>query len=581
MKSNRLNLVAFVTGMLTLASINSYAMKNMVLEGGRVGSGGGLVVCREADQSIRSVELLDYYEARTQRGFQLELSKLSGHWKAQTQQLIDRLQKVSPLRVQIYSDWLKTVDAEILFLADAKFSTIPDTGHVAVPQGCSFEQGAVQIAPRFQGDKRYFINDDLWQKMNSSQRAGLIMHEFLYREAMSYGHTDSISVRYLSGYIANDRFVKSVQPYDWRATLTQARYEMSDFALPKLNIKATLRLNDLWQTTPFGDIPNIVLQSSVPILLGTCGGDGCSKFSTSAGGEILGENGDTRITLHSMASKIEYEGNTLEMFGSNEYQSHSHFLMGLQNHKTINFIQARDVQASEVVHHLFSLQAEHFSAIASQVHFIHEEGQTQIDGVLAYSFANDRLKLDANFCNAYSFSFKNKKINGVAFAPGLQPEFNLLGNNRCGNGPSLLKVTYPTFQIDLDLKKSGHNLAFFDEATGDYTGNSSVYEMSFNHKNTFRCASNYQGCMIEAASGPFNGKRFRILETSPVIFALGIGPNSEKSIFLGAQEIEVYPNGIPKSVILKQSIQLVLSNGQPQSFSSSSTVYFNEDGSVQ
>ena len=48
--------------------------------GQEVGNGGNVVVCRDANQKITTVELLDYYEARTELGLAIDLEKPPPIW---------------------------------------------------------------------------------------------------------------------------------------------------------------------------------------------------------------------------------------------------------------------------------------------------------------------------------------------------------------------------------------------------------------------------------------------------------------------------------------------------------------------
>ena len=41
--------------------------------------------------------------------------------------------------------------------------------------------------------------------MDETQKAGLVLHELVYREALSYGHADSILTRYFVALISSPR----------------------------------------------------------------------------------------------------------------------------------------------------------------------------------------------------------------------------------------------------------------------------------------------------------------------------------------------------------------------------------------
>jgi hypothetical protein len=307
---NKMNKLLLNLGILVILLTPHFAFANM---GGRVGNGGGLVVCRDsATQAIKSVELLDFYEARTFRGKNLDLQNLTGNWKARLLQIINRMQTLSPLRVQIYTDFLTRFDGEAQFASGVQFSTIPDTGFIAVPNGCEFEQGVFQSQPLFTGETRYFINNEVWQAMDDSQRAGLIFHEFLYREAIGYGHTDSVTVRYLNGEIADQAFPTMTQ-VQWHGLLTQAKYEMTDEPTNTtwgFQANAKIDVTQIWLPAPGESVPPYSLTNRLPTLLGICShGDGCQTFTSPSALQRTDAINTTvyQNFLHPILAELDYQ----------------------------------------------------------------------------------------------------------------------------------------------------------------------------------------------------------------------------------------------------------------------------------
>jgi len=195
--------------------------------GGAVGNGGGTVVCRNADQSIKSVELLDFFEARVVRGITIDISTFPGNWKAKAQTVIDRLGAQSMLRQKIYSLWLNSFESDRKILQGVTFNNVPDAMNIGVPKGCEFEQAALQIIPRFPGDFRYYLNDELWAAMDDNQKAGLVLHEIVYREALAYGQTDSVASRYFVGLISSPA-IAAMTIDDFVDSLERAKFEQTD-----------------------------------------------------------------------------------------------------------------------------------------------------------------------------------------------------------------------------------------------------------------------------------------------------------------------------------------------------------------
>src|SRR5450432_3077511 len=80
---------------------------------------------------------------------------------------------------------------------------ISDHGYIPVPPGCRIEQLAIQLKDDDGDGKRYLIDEDYWKGLDNDHRAGLILHEITYREAISLGAKDSIKTRYYTALISS------------------------------------------------------------------------------------------------------------------------------------------------------------------------------------------------------------------------------------------------------------------------------------------------------------------------------------------------------------------------------------------
>jgi hypothetical protein len=191
--------------------------------GANAGNGGDGVVCVQPD-GTKTVELLDFYEARTQ----LQGNSPSGMLAPQVPSglsveqivklFIGRLAKVSPNRAQEYqkkadaflkdipeANPLKPITAT--FIPNAKLEDIPDSEHIVIPDNCKIEQVAIQKdLPLRKREFLYTIDKDYWDLMvdGNVSKAGLILHEVIYGEAIALGQPNSIPTRYLTALIAAD-----------------------------------------------------------------------------------------------------------------------------------------------------------------------------------------------------------------------------------------------------------------------------------------------------------------------------------------------------------------------------------------
>lgn len=170
--------------------------------GNEGGNGGDAIVCRNSKHEILSAELFDYYEARVLREIELFFpTEPSAESAFRT--LSKRLSAISPKRAEKYDGWARRFLDEIVWI-EADLEDIPDSGPVIFPTGCKLEQVAIQFTAPLPGQKRFLINSAIWKALPVSHRAGLMMHEFLYREAIvEHGHSNSILVRYFNSTIAS------------------------------------------------------------------------------------------------------------------------------------------------------------------------------------------------------------------------------------------------------------------------------------------------------------------------------------------------------------------------------------------
>jgi len=187
----------YITMLLALTITRAFA-------GGEVGNGGNVIVCNDISGNVKSVEVLDYYELRLNGGV-LSLNPNLVTYQEKLSELFDQWIEFAPKRMAQYKKWLQEFQTEAGIYSGIEIPHIPDTGSIAIPQGCKPISIAFQRADDdiFPGTKRYVINKDLWDYMNETQKAGLVLHELIYREAIKAGHPTSQPTRYFNGYLSS------------------------------------------------------------------------------------------------------------------------------------------------------------------------------------------------------------------------------------------------------------------------------------------------------------------------------------------------------------------------------------------
>lgn len=178
-----------------------------------IGNGGHALVCRDPDRRIRSAELFDYYEARVQSGLVAKLGDDALPYPDKVRIALARLAVHSPKRAARYLEQAQSFVADATFLSpeEARLRPIPDrdadVGNlIEAPPGCAIEQLAIQHIPKYPSDKRYFVQAEIWSALDEQSRAGLVLHEVIYREALDSFQTNSLNARYFNAFLSQTEF---------------------------------------------------------------------------------------------------------------------------------------------------------------------------------------------------------------------------------------------------------------------------------------------------------------------------------------------------------------------------------------
>jgi hypothetical protein len=184
-----------------------------------IGNGGDAVDCPN------SIETLDLYESRTLRGLNFDPSLLGQDEYATVNNILDRLEAIDPVRTETYRAWAAAFPNEVRFVPDADLTDIPDSQHLAVPTGCVVSQAVIQVEPVYTQDPRYIVSEKLWDRMDITSRAAMILHEIIYREALARGQANSIASRYLNSLVSSTSFA-TLSKASYLDAVTRAQFHM-------------------------------------------------------------------------------------------------------------------------------------------------------------------------------------------------------------------------------------------------------------------------------------------------------------------------------------------------------------------
>jgi hypothetical protein len=217
----------FLTYLLVLFASLSSEAKTFKIMGHEVGNGGGIIVCKDDVGNINKTELLDLFEARVLRGLTLDMGDASQDYHEKIETVLNKLARVSPTRAKKYKELYANFFENTVLIPDFDLVFIPDADNIGIPKNCSLRQAAVQRAPEFPNDKRYFISKEYWDLMDNNSKAALVLHEIIYNEAIFFRHDNSKAVRYVNSYITSSE-INTISQWDFNYLLTSAKFNVVD-----------------------------------------------------------------------------------------------------------------------------------------------------------------------------------------------------------------------------------------------------------------------------------------------------------------------------------------------------------------
>lgn len=183
-----------------------------------VGNGGDVIYCSKNPSSPFNFKLYDIYETQYRYGktvrmpfYQLPPRKddAVGHDERYIEyaekiakEIIARLELHDSEMVRQLTLWVEDFKVNSRFVA-GELLDIPDTGIGVLPPNCVLKQLVIQRTPKFPEDRLYLVAVDYWKFMSLDAQAATIVHEVIYRYALSRNPSLKTSepVRYFVGLL--------------------------------------------------------------------------------------------------------------------------------------------------------------------------------------------------------------------------------------------------------------------------------------------------------------------------------------------------------------------------------------------
>lgn len=204
--------------------------------GFKTGNGGHVLECATSQFYNQRLFLYDLYEGEIRHHKRMVFSSEKNALE-KVEDLLNRVQKVDSERVLRYRNWLHQFSKESQFLENTELLSSDDIDIGFYPKDCALKQVITQQQPLFPGDKRYLIDKATWSNLNEDHKAGLILHELIYREALQEEnkHLNSVKIRFFN-YIFHTFENDHEWPFDQWFLILQAA-DLSFGTYSGVNIK--------------------------------------------------------------------------------------------------------------------------------------------------------------------------------------------------------------------------------------------------------------------------------------------------------------------------------------------------------
>jgi hypothetical protein len=189
------------------AQVTALLISQLAFAGGTTG-GGNVVICKDPQTGAESFQLLDYYEAVViyKKPFTIDVGP-GAREMDKVFYVLQRLAKKDPERAKMYEDKAKTFLGETNWINKKDLPALNDYGHVPLDfSKCRIGQLAIQRPSMIPQVPLYTVRQEYWDQVSTEDRAGLILHEIIYGQAMAMGHKDSINSRYFNTLISSKEF---------------------------------------------------------------------------------------------------------------------------------------------------------------------------------------------------------------------------------------------------------------------------------------------------------------------------------------------------------------------------------------
>ncbi len=197
-----------------------------------IGNGGDVFVC---DQGKRAI-LLDFWGATLLEEVKIKLADPAGYtYQEKVVSLIEKVKMRFPRLAELLTQEFDFFERKKSIQSNIELPNIDDSFNKARPKGCEQRQVANQTQATFLmwGEPWYLIDADLWGIMSEFDRAGLVIHEILYRIGLRYGLQHSRGIQLLVALLFSDDYT-SIPDQAWLSAFMESRIPFYEIGLMRV-----------------------------------------------------------------------------------------------------------------------------------------------------------------------------------------------------------------------------------------------------------------------------------------------------------------------------------------------------------
>lgn len=166
----------------------------------KVGNGGDGVFCVSPEGQPLNGTLLDFYESKQPLPPDIGVND---SYILIAENILKKIKKAAPKISEQYSIRLKNIESEFEFIKTEKLVDISDSMNFLSPGNSNCQILQIIIRKKFvtKNESRFLVQENLWNRLDNINKAGLILHEIIYEHFSKLGQENSVKARRLNSFM--------------------------------------------------------------------------------------------------------------------------------------------------------------------------------------------------------------------------------------------------------------------------------------------------------------------------------------------------------------------------------------------